>query len=130
MNDRTERRILRIRGRCPMCGTTMVLRVTEEALTLHKCVGCIYTLAITPDNVMVLPTAFAESLMAQAEAEVCGEIVENDLSTRYQYTGKIDDDYMEILTQFLRTSGDLDPNEVVDFLNLVDDSHRDQKTDQ
>ena len=123
-------KLIEIQAQCPACGTTMAIRTTREQITFHKCTGCLYTLAMTDDYLMVVPTDYAEQLMDDSCAEPCGEIVLSDISTRYSGVRQVDDEYVEMVSHFLTTNPDLDPGDVVDFLNRIDDSHSDGKKDQ
>ena len=124
--DRNGKRF-EMTGRCPMCGTFMTVHSTLEELTIHKCTGCIHALALTEDYVLVLPSSFAEQIIGSTGAAVCGEVVASDLSSRYAGCKSIDEDYVEMVSQFLRETPDLDPKDVVSFLNIVDDRYEDEK---
>lgn len=123
-------KFIEIQGQCPSCGTTMAIRTSREQITFHKCTGCVYTLAMTEDYLMVVPTDYAEQLLEDAAAEPCGEIILSDISTRYSGVRPVDEEYVEMVSLFLRLEEDIDPEEMVDFLNRVDDSHSDGKNDQ
>jgi hypothetical protein len=113
-------KLVAMEGRCPVCGTAAVLRTLAEPLTMHRCPGCSFYLAITPTSVIVVPEKFARDLLERNEAEQCGRVVSVDLSTRYRRLPGLDDEYMDALRMLL-SSDDLDPRHVLDFLDMVDD---------
>lgn len=70
-------------GRCPDCGTYMVIAVNEESpLTVHLCKGCLSAIVVSGAAVFTVDPEFAASLLA-GKATVCGSVSEYCLNDRF-----------------------------------------------
>ena len=118
----------KLQGHCPVCGTSMVLHLKRgEALTLHKCTGCTYALAMTDEHYMVVPGEHVDYLVKAADAMPCGYVESSSFSQRYSTAQPITESYIEALRGYLDNGEDLDPADFIEFLDIIDDVPRHTK---
>lgn len=113
-------KLLEQRGSCPVCGTVMTIRTTKEAITIHRCPGCKHSLALTDQLLIAVPSEAAERLISDCGGEPCGVITKKDFSKRFIGNKPIDQDYVDMVKDFLDSDA-VSPEELVQFLDNVDD---------